>query len=56
MSDKIVSFIRKKYPYILGFCVIEAGIYYFNAQPGNLNTGLLGLFAIWLYYNWMSKE
>ena len=29
----VVSFLRDKYAYILGFAVIEAGIYYFNGRP-----------------------
>jgi len=56
MLNNVVSFIRKKYPYILGFCVVEAGIYYFNGPTGNFNTGFLGLFTIWIYYSWMSKK
>jgi hypothetical protein len=56
MLNNVVSFIRSKYPYILGFCIVEAGIYYFNGQIGNFNTGLLGMFALWIYYNWISKE
>ena len=56
MLNNVVSFIRRRYPYILGFCVVEAGIYYFNGPTGNFNTGFLGLFAIWIYYSWMSKQ
>ncbi len=55
MLNNVVSFIRKKYPYILGFCIIEAGIYYFDGPTGNFSTGFLGLFAIWFYYSWISK-
>jgi hypothetical protein len=51
----VIAFLREKYPYILGFCVIEAGIYYFNGPTGNFTTGFLGLFAIWIFYSWMSK-
>jgi hypothetical protein len=51
----VVSFLRDKYAYILGFAVIEAGIYYFNGPTGNFTTGFLGLFAIWIFYAWMSK-
>jgi len=52
----VVSFVREKYAYILGFAVIEAGIYYFNGPTGNFTTGFLGLFAIWIFYAWMSKS
>ena len=49
-------FLREKYPYLLGFAVIEAGIYYFNGPTGNFATGFLGLFAIWVFYVWMSPK
>lgn len=55
MLTNLIAFTRKKYPYILGFCVIEAGIYYFDGPTGNFSTGFLGLFIIWIYYSWMSK-
>jgi len=56
MFNNVASFIRKKYPYILGFCAVEAGIYFLDGPTGNFSTGLLGLFAIWIYYSWMSQE
>ena len=43
-------------PYLLGFAVIEAGIYTFNGPTGNFTTGFLGLFAIWVFYAWMSPR
>jgi hypothetical protein len=49
-------FLREKYPYFLGFCIVEAITYYFNGPTGNFTTGFLGLFAIWIYYSWMSKR
>jgi len=55
VSD-VVSFLRAKYPYFLGFCVVEAGLYYFGGPGGNFSTGLLGLFTIWIYYSWTSKK
>ena len=55
MLNNLGSFIRTKYPYFLGFCIIESGIYYFDGPTGNFTTGFLGLFAIWIYYSWMSK-
>ena len=56
MANNAVSFVRSKYPYFLGFLIIEAGIYYFNGPTGNFTTGFLGLFIIWIYYSWMSKD
>ena len=50
------TFLREKYPYLLGFAVIEAGIYYFNGPTGNFTTGFLGLFAIWIFYALMSPK
>ena len=46
----MMTFLREKYPYLLGFAAIEAGIYYFNGPTGNFTTGFLGLFAIWIIY------
>jgi hypothetical protein len=51
---KVVSFIRSKFPYFLGFCIVEALIYYFNGPRGNFTTGFPALFAVYLYYAWMS--
>lgn len=51
-----VSFLRAKYPYLLGFCVVEAGLYHFEGPAGNFSTGLLGLFTIWIYYSWISRK
>ena len=50
MLNHVRSFLREKYPYLLGFCVIEAGIYALNGPAGNFTTGFLGLFAIWVFY------
>jgi hypothetical protein len=41
--------------YLLGFCVIEAAIYYFDGPAGNFTTGILALFLVWTYYSWMSR-
>ncbi len=51
----VAGFLKDKYPYFLGFAIIEAIIYYFNGPTGNFTTGFLGLFAIWIYYSLMSK-
>jgi hypothetical protein len=52
----VVSFLRAKYPYFLGLCLVEAGLYYFDGPVGNFSTGLLGLFTIWIYYSLISKK
>ncbi len=51
-----MSFIAKKWPYFLGFCIVESGVYYYNGPTGNFTTGFAGLFAIWLYYVWMYRD
>ena len=51
-----MTFLREKYPYLLGFLVIEAGIYALNGPTGNFITGFLGLFAIWVIYSVMSPH
>ena len=54
--DKLASFMRQKYGYFIGFAIIEAGIYYFNGPTGNFTTGFLGIFTIWIYYAWMTRD
>ena len=54
--SSLMNFLRRRWPYILGFCIIEAGIYYFNGQKGNFTTGFLGIFTVWLYYAWMTRN
>jgi hypothetical protein len=51
-----LNFLRSKLPYFIGFAVIEAGIYYFNGPTGNFTTGFLGIFAVWIYYDWMTRH
>ncbi len=51
-----MNFIRKKWPYFLGFAIIEIGMYYFNGARGNLTTGFPGIFAIYMYYSWMTRH
>lgn len=55
MANKVVSFIRSKFPYFLGFCVLETLMYYLNGPRGNFTTGFPAIFVIWLYYSWMSR-
>ena len=54
MLNHAASFLREKYPYRLGFCAIEAGIYMLDGPGGEFTTGFLGLFAIWIFYVWTS--
>ena len=46
----VVSFVREKYPYLLGLAAIEAAVYYLDGPTGSFTSGLLVLIAIWLYY------
>lgn len=50
-----VNFLARKWPYFIGFAIIEGGIYYFNGATGNFATGFLGIFVIWLYYAWTTR-
>ena len=52
----MLNFLRSKWPYFIGFLIIEGGIYYFNGPTGNFTTGFLGIFAVWLYYAWMTRD
>jgi hypothetical protein len=51
-----MNFVLRKWPYILGFGIIEAGVYYFNGAKGNVTTGLLGMFAVFAYYAWSTRN
>ena len=50
MPGEVSSFLRAKYPYILGLAAIEAAVYYLDGPAGNFTTGLAVLIAIWIYY------
>ena len=52
----VVAFFRKRSPYIAGFCALEALIYYLEGSRGDFSTGFLCLFAVWIYYSWLSKK
>jgi hypothetical protein len=52
MLNGIGTFVARKWPYFIGFAIIEGGIFYFNGATGNFTTGFAGLFGIWLYYVW----
>ena len=56
MLNIVTSFLREKYPYLLGFCAIDAGIYMLDGPGGEFTTGFLGLFAIWIFYVWTSPQ
>jgi hypothetical protein len=56
MAKNVIAFIRNKYPYFVGFLIIEAGIYYINGPNGNFMTGALGLFIVWIYYSWTIRK
>jgi len=56
MLNTVVSFVRKRYPYLLGFVSLKLEYIISTDRPGISTTGFLGLFAIWMYYSWMSKK
>ena len=53
--NNAVAFIRRKWPYFIGFGVVEAGIFYFNGPTGNFTTGFPAFFFAWLFYSWMAR-
>ena len=56
MLKSVGRFVATKWPYFIGFAIIEGGIYHFNGATGNFTTGFAGLFCIWLYYVWSYRE
>ena len=42
----MITFLREKYPYLLGFAAIEAGIYYFNGATRNFTTFLAAILIV----------
>jgi hypothetical protein len=55
MAANVVSFVRQKFPYILGLAAIEAGVYCLDGPAGSFTSGLLILIAIWIYYAAMHR-
>lgn len=55
MVAPVVSFVREKYPYLLGLGAIEAAVYYLDGPTGSFTSGLLVLIAIWIYYAAMNR-
>lgn len=49
------TFIRNKWPYFIGFAVIEACIFYFDGPTGNFTTGFPAFFLAWLFYSVMAR-
>ena len=52
----VVSFVREKYPYILGLAAIEAAVYWLDGPAGNFTSGLAVLIAIWMYYAAVNRQ
>jgi len=55
MRNDVTLFLRRKSPYLLGFALIEATLYYFDGVAGDFITGLPALFALWVFYSLMSR-
>jgi hypothetical protein len=53
--NNAVTFIHRKWPYFIGFGVVEAGIFYFDGPTGNFTTGFPAFFCAWLFYRWMAR-
>jgi len=52
----MLNFFREKWPYLAGFAILEAGMYYLNGTRGNFFFGIAGMFAIWMFYSWTIKD
>ena len=46
----------KKWPYLAGFAILKAGMYYLNGTRGNFFFGIAGMFAIWMFYSWTIRD
>jgi hypothetical protein len=55
IMNNAAIFIRSKWPYVVGFAVVEAGIFYFDGPTGNFTTGFPAFFFAWLFYRWMAR-
>ena len=55
MWNGLTLFLRREYPYLLGFALIEAVLFHFDGFAGNFITGLPALFALWVFYSLMSR-
>ncbi len=51
----VVTFFYKKWPYFIGFGVVEGLMYYFKGTTGNFSTAFPIFFIGWLYYNWIAR-
>ena len=49
------TFISTKWPYFIGFAVVEALIYYFDGPTGNFTSGFPLFFCAWLFYSVMGR-
>jgi hypothetical protein len=52
----MLNFLRQKWPYFIGFAILEAGMYYLNGTRGNFFFGIAGMFAIWMFYTWTIRD
>jgi hypothetical protein len=52
----MLNFLRQKWPYLVGFAILEVCMYYLNGPRGNFFTGIAGMFVIWTFYSWMTRD
>ena len=55
IMNLVVTFFYKKWPYFIGFGVVEGLMYYFKGATGNFSTAFPIFFIGWLYYNWIAR-
>ena len=49
------TFISTKWPYFIGFAVVEALIFYFDGPTGNFTSGFPLFFLAWVFYSVMGR-
>jgi hypothetical protein len=52
----MLNFFREKWPYFIGFAILEAVMYYLNGTRGQFLFGIAGMFTIWMYYAWTIRD
>jgi hypothetical protein len=55
IMNGVVTFFNKKWPYFIGFGVVEGLMYCFKGATGNFSTAFPIFFIGWLYYSWIAR-
>jgi RsiW-degrading membrane proteinase PrsW (M82 family) len=52
----MMSFVRRTWPYFVGFAIVEAFTVYYFGPKANYSTDFAGIFVIWMFYAWTTRE